>query len=213
MRFLKNKIARATGRVPGLQPIDFKVESLSQPDALQSVKIEQGFVVKYEETNSIPTEAQTPSRSARSPAETPARRKRESNVNKNIVKNYARAMVNFALSGIATAMVENLLAKEKPLNVNLRGFKKFMEEQKEEVTSIRRLRELLLPCDKDSSTLAAYKRVFKAIGMLFIRDFSVNWIYSSKVGDKLTHVKYRFKMMRRVQNPEFFTYIEGFTKK
>jgi len=212
MRFLKNKIARATGRVPGLQPIDFKVEPLSQPAAPQFVKIEQGLIVKYEETNSVKTEPQTPSRGPKSP-ETPTRRKRESNVNKNIVKNYARAMVNFALSGIATAMVENLLAKEKPLNVNLRGFRKFMEEQKEEVTSIRRLRELLLPCGQDSETLAGYKRVFKAIGMVFIRDFSVNWIYNSKVGDKLTHVKYRFKMLRRVQNPEFFTYIEGFTKK
>ena len=54
------------------------------------------------------------------------------------------------------------------------------------------------------------KRVFKAIGIIFIRDFTVNWVYNSKIADKLTHLKYRFKMLRRVQNPEFFTYLEDF---
>ena len=214
MRFLKNKIARAMECAKAVQQKQVKLEP-----TLEYVKIEQAVLVKHEETSSVKTQPFTPKRTPKSPetsvksASTPVKRKRESNANKNIVKNYARAMVNFALSNVATATIEDLIKQENNPGINLRTFRKFMDEQKEEVTSIRRLRELLLPCDQDEEVFAGFKRIFKEIGMIFIRDFSLNWIYNSKVGDKLTHVKYRFKMMRRVQNPEYFTYIENFAKK
>jgi len=206
MRFLKNKVAKAMELAQIRLRKQIKEEALEASSA-SFAKVDQAIAMKTEENTSVTTGPCTPKRVPKSP-ETPVKRKRESNINKNIVKNYARAMVNFALSRVATPYLQELFQKEE--YADLKGFLIFIEAKKEEVTSIRRLRDMLVVSEQDGELVAGYKRVFKAIGIIFIRDFTVNWVYNSKIADKLTHLKYRFKMLRRVQNPEFFTYLEDF---
>jgi len=135
--------------------------------------------------------------------------KKDFQSNKNIIKNYARAMVNFALSSLSMPYLSKLLLRE---DVNLKDFKHFMQGQKEEINSIKNLRELLLIKDDESVKISAYKSIFKDLCVTFVKFFAVNWIYNSKVCDKLTHLKYRYKILRRIRNPEFFTYLENFNK-
>jgi len=206
MRFLKNKIARAM-ELANARLLKQIKEEAQEASSASFAKVDQAITMKTEENTSVTTGPCTPKRLPKSP-ETQVKRKRESNINKNIVKNYARAMVNFALSKVATPYLQELFKKEE--YAEMKGFLTFIEAKKEEITSIRRLRDLLVPTEQDDELVQGYKRVFKAIGLIFIRDFTVNWVYSSKISDKLTHLKYRFKMLRRVQNPEFFTYLEDF---
>jgi len=145
------------------------------------------------------------------PAKTkPSSSKKDIQSNKNIIKNYARAMVNFALSSLSAPYLGKVLEKEKDLN--LKEFRAFMQEQKEEINSIKNLRELLLIKEGESHKIASYKRIFQAMCVIFVKFFAVNWIYNSKVCDKLTHLKYRYKILRRIRNPELFTYLENFNK-
>jgi len=209
MRFLKNKIARA--RESSLLFAQKNAPNEAQIPAAPTTELPRFKVeIKQEERISFRTEPSPPQRSMRTRFG-PVVHRREAISNKNIVKNYSRAMVNFALSNMAVVYLEKIIKNEPAFNME--GFKKFMEEQREEITSIKRLRDILMLCREDGQQLISYKRVFKALSLVFIKKFSVNWIYSSKIADKLIHVKYRFKMLRRVQNPEYFTYLEDFAHK
>ncbi len=128
---------------------------------------------------------------------------------KNIMKNYSRALVKFALSKVAIPYLEHLLGKE---GENLQDFRQYLKVRRSKINCIRNLRELLLPEENDSKTLLVFKQVFQEISETFLKYFSVNWIFSSKVGDKLVHLKYRYKMLRRIRNPEYFTYLQSFHK-
>ena len=96
--------------------------------------------------------------------------------------------------------------------VDLDKFRQYFQENKENINSIKNLRETLMWNEDEDKLLIGYKRVFKAICEVFVRDFTTNWIYSSKLNDKFTHLRYKFKMLRRVRNPEYFTYLENFDK-
>jgi len=194
------KFTQATTQSP------IKAEVVEEP-VVQQLKVEPAT-----SEESLSMKIETPVlKKVTSNSKSTSNRKRESNTNKNIVKNYARAMSNFALSKTALPYLQEIL--ESQGKVSLRGFKMFIKKNKEDITSIRRLRELLLITEEDAELVCGYKNVFKALSMVFLKSFSVNWIYASKVSDKLTHVKYRFKMMRRVENPEYFTYLEDFARK
>ncbi len=68
------------------------------------------------------------------------------------------------------------------------------------------LRALLLADDEDEEMIIAIKEAFQYSAEIFVKYFSVNWIYNSKVGDKKNHLKARFKILRRIREPEYFTY-------
>lgn len=129
--------------------------------------------------------------------------------NRNIVKNYSRAMINFALSNVALPHLSQISQEEF---VNLNEFKLFLKSQKKAVNSIKTLRDLLLIKKDEDIKIAAFKRVFGKISEVFVKFFSINWIFHSKISDRMMHVKYRFKILRRIRNPEYFTYLENFHK-
>lgn len=207
MRILKNKVARAIQTVQAPQDINIKVEtSTSQEADKVYIKQEPNIVVKSEPI----TPAKKDSKAKPEPyTQRQKGPKKEIQSNKNIVKNYARAMINFALSNMARAQLNKILQKEC---VDLQSFKKFVQAQKEDINSIKKLRELLLITEEDSEKTAALKRAFARISEVFVKFYSVNWIFNSKVSDKLIHLRYRFKILRRIRNPEHFTYLENFNK-
>jgi len=126
---------------------------------------------------------------------------------KNIIKNYGRALQNFAISNMVLPYLSPLIQKEQVL---LKDFRKFFYSKKKQVRSIAGLRSLLLVSKEDDAQTAAFKRIFKEISIIFIKFFSVNWIFSGKLLNKIAHLKCRFKMLRRIKNPENFTYLKGF---
>lgn len=126
---------------------------------------------------------------------------------KNIIKNYGRALHNFAISNMSLPYIGPLLDREKQ---NLKDFRKFFYSKKKQVRSIAGLRTLILVMPEDNLQIAAFKRVFQALSIIFIKFFSVNWIFSGKLFNKLAHLKCRFKMLRRIKSPENFTYLKGF---
>ena len=126
------------------------------------------------------------------------------------MKNYARAMINFALSPLAEPYKERLPQSDL---LSWEAFRKILSEQKKKVNCIKNLRDLLLVEDQDREEMKMFKRIFQELCRIFIKFFSVNWIYNGKLADKFKYVQYRGKILRRVQDPRHFTYLESFVEK
>ena len=124
---------------------------------------------------------------------------------KTIVKNFGKAIASFALSPLSSPYLSPLLDKE---GLNSNKFERFSIEGKDSIEGIDTFRSLLLVKDTDDNQTAACKRVFQGIAEVFIKYFSVNWIYSGRMVNKKFHLKCRFKMLRRIQNPQLFTYLK-----
>ena len=125
----------------------------------------------------------------------------------NIIKNYGRAMANFALSSISLAYLQPILVET---GSNLGAFQSFVKKKKKSVNCIKKLREMLpLEIYKNVPNFAE-RKAFQALCVVFLKYFSVNWLFSSKIDNKPTHLAFRFKILRRVKDPDHFTYLKDF---
>ena len=123
---------------------------------------------------------------------------------KNIVTNYGKAISSFALSHLALPYLQPRLDKSI---ITSGEFYNFILKGREAIKSIQTFRTLLFIEEGDDAKYAECKRVFQYICEVFIKYFSVNWIIHGKMDYKLIYLKYRFKMLRRVRDPENFTYL------
>lgn len=235
MRHLKRKIAAAGGRLQSpAQNLTNDEQDVSVQDSLPFTKdsvtthqeelkksiVSEGVpqLIKKVSTNKKKIE-QDPQTESSSDEQNYVQHRKKSKVSpdlksakgatsaKNIIKNYGRALQNFAISNMVVPYIVPLLAQEK---VTLKDFRRFFYSKKKQVRSIAGLRNLLLANVNDDHETAAFKRVFQTISIIFIKYFSVNWIFSGKLLNKSAHLKCRFKMLRRIKNPENFTYLKGF---
>jgi len=126
-----------------------------------------------------------------------------------IVRNYAKALCSFAYSDLALSYLQEIMKEQYNDTVEAEGFRRYIKEKKRNTASISSLRDLLLESDNDSENEKKYKQIFAEISIIFIKFFSVNWIFSGKMKYRLEHVKYRHRMLRRIRNPEFFTYLKS----
>jgi hypothetical protein len=125
---------------------------------------------------------------------------------KNIMKNYSRAFIIFALSPMAHPYLTPLLQN---YNLELSSFVEFVKLQKKFANCIKGLRDrLLLVNDTDSDQVSVMKQIFQEMCVVFLKFFCVNWIYHGKVADKKVHLSYRLKLLRRIRNPATFTYLD-----
>ena len=195
MRILKNKIAHAR-RCKELQ--------------YQKSKIH----IPKNRTTVHPPEEQSKdlscSKSLNDNVKTNSRKPNKPQSSNNIIKNYSRALINFALSEVAEPYVSLGIQEH---NVTKAYYDRFIRKDKQKMNCIQSLRNKLLIFPDDTENISRCKKVFQSVCVAFLKYFSVNWIYSSKVNDKLTHLKYRFKILRRVQDPQYFTYLKEFKKK
>ena len=83
-----------------------------------------------------------------------------------------------------------------------------MNQAKNKIAGIDSFKSLFVVGENDDSETAIFKQLFGMLGEVFIKYFSVNWIIHGRVTNKLVYLKYRGKMLRRIQNPESFTYIK-----
>jgi len=133
-------------------------------------------------------------------------RNEDSLENKNIVKNYSNAIAAFAITVTAIPYLKEL-AQE--LNVRVSQFQAFVTNRKKKLTSIEAFKDLLVINNNDSELDKAFKIMFKRISEVFVKYFSVNWIFSGKLQYKQAHLKYRFKMLRRIRDPSLFSNTKG----
>jgi hypothetical protein len=123
---------------------------------------------------------------------------------KNMAKNFGRAICNFGVSDMSTLYMNKLgLSSDKIIS-----FRNYLGKEKDNIEGIDSFRNMMLIRDNDSSDLQYFKKMFQKLGEIFIKYFSVNWIFDGKVTYKNEYLRYRFKMLRRIQKPDLFTYIK-----
>ncbi len=191
MRFLKNKIQLAKNN------LSYQDKSTSSCTLQPHQNLQNDTLSEQIEQNL--SNNSSPSKRSRVPGVTKTSQATLSI--KNIVKNYGRKICSFATSELAHPYLEVLLEKNQ---VNRDDFLQYLNHSKEKINGLFNFRSLLLSNDSDSEEVKGYKRVFRGIGEIFIKYFSVNWIYNSKMVHKRAHLYYRFKMLRRIQCPELF---------
>ena len=129
------------------------------------------------------------------------RKKRASAAN-NIMKNYCRALMNFGLSELSRAY---LMTEEAENDISYERFIHILSSKRKGTNCIKGLRSLLLRDRRDSREKRAFKVMFQRSCETFLKYFCVNWIFHSQLSDRLKHLTYRGKILRRIQNPEYFT--------
>jgi len=123
------------------------------------------------------------------------------------MKNYGRAMTNFALSKMAQFYLNPIV---EGLNITIEGFQNYISQKKKSANCIKQLRAMLPLHDDQRDPDLNYKKAFQSICVVFLKFFCINWLYSSKIAEKVAHLRFRFKIMRRVKNPQYFTYLKDF---
>lgn len=186
MRILKNKVAQALAHKANSEQILIKNSKLNHQKKSVESRASTG-----KKRNRVVGSCFTPE---------------GTRTTKNIVKNYGRAICKFTASSIAIPYLEEFLSRE---NVQHKKFINFVDKAKKSTNGLQHFRSVLLENVNDTSETAACKIIFRQISEVFIKYFSVNWIFHSKMLHKEAHLKFRFKMLRRIQNPELFTYLIG----
>jgi len=162
MRFLKNKIARSLEHIQSLSNSgNSSPESQEKP--LESVESKRttrrATAVSKQQPETKEKKGYTTSERARA--------------TKDLLKNYGKAICSFAISELAHPYLLPIVEKER---VELKGFTEFVFNIKENIDSITTFRAVLLVEESDSREVKAHKKMFAAMGEVFIKYFSVNWI-------------------------------------
>ena len=193
MRFLKNKIAKAQISSPDSNNIQVKIEESAQEAV--SDESEQEWVPNHSKRGANSHNGQ------KSPP------KRRSVSCDNIIKNYGRALTMFAISKMAEPYLSRLTNR---YDFKLKAFRRFVKLRKKAANCIRKIREMLpMSCYQNDANYV-YKQVFQEVSIIFLKFFCINWLYNSKINEKVEHLNYRFKIQRRIKDPEHFTYLRDF---
>jgi len=123
---------------------------------------------------------------------------------KNVVKNYGKQITKFIKHPLGKKLALPYLHHNKRL---VNSFCNFIKS-KPEITNMNDFRNILLPVNNDPDDVKMFKGVFQCLSIDFIKHFSHNWIFNSnRISDKWAHVYAKSKILRRVENPEYFTYL------
>ena len=114
-----------------------------------------------------------------------------------IMKDYSRALIEFSLSSIALPYLSFIALKHSLL---LQQFYLFVSEDAEKIGSFQSLRQKLLIFATDADDVAKCKRVFREVCEAFLKYFSVDWIFNSGMHGKMIYLRWRFKLLKRIQS-------------
>jgi len=199
MRFLKIKIRLAHD---ALLRRESSQSILSSPNSTHSAdqKDEQFILKKTGASSGNNKLAKSPQRISKGDSKSAF-----SNPTKNIIINYGNAIATFAASKLALPYLEKYINSQ---TITQNGFTAFIIQAKARITGLEGFKSLLVTKDTDSEEIVLYKKIFQELCEIFIKYFSVNWIIHGRVSNKIVYLKYRFDIMRRIQNPEQFTYLK-----
>lgn len=125
---------------------------------------------------------------------------------KNMIKNYGRAISNFAASDLSVPYIEE---DAKMMNINITSFKQYAYSLRDFIKGIEDFRNVLMITHKDSKEQVKYKKLFQISSVIFLKYFCVNWIFSGKISYKMEYLKYRCPLLRRIKEPSSFTYLKS----
>ena len=120
--------------------------------------------------------------------------KRPTNDTKNIPKNFG--------SAICTYIKKNSPRVKKILQLRKLSYPRFMEitkKMKEDISSIHDLREVWNSSEEDCDV--EYKACFRIFSQEFIRRHSLNHIFTSRIRNVSSHIKYRSKLLEALRKP------------
>lgn len=133
------------------------------------------------------------------------RKLKESIETKNIVKNYGRAIANFAISETAAPYLTQI--KEFGL-LSKGALHDYCNKMKTSICSFNSLRAAVMLDQSDPSELVNVKKVFRRIAEIFLKFFSVNWIFGGKLLYRNVYLKHRGPLLRGILYPEQYTSIK-----
>merc|ERR1712023_169172 len=88
------------------------------------------------------------------------------------------------------------LAKKFGFSFSFGEFQAYVKKERKSVESIPALKKLLTTDVMTSEREAQYKKLFIEMGIIFIKFYSVKWIYSSRLSYKHVYLKFRFMFER-----------------
>ena len=129
------------------------------------------------------------------------RKKRQSELLKNITKNYGKACSKFASTQDGFPYLKKHITNEG----EIKEFQDFIKSNAEHIKNIPFFRESILVMPNDSPKIAKFKLIFKSLCETFVSKHAVKWIFSSKqLLNRRGNLSYRRKILRRIQDPENF---------
>jgi len=129
------------------------------------------------------------------------RKKSQSELLKNITKNYGKACSKFASGGDGLPFLKKHITDEE----EIKEFQEYIKSNAEHIKNIPFFRESILVMPHDPPKIAKFKGVFKTLCEIFVAKYAVKWIFSSKqLLNRRGHLSYRRKILRRIQDPENF---------
>lgn len=133
------------------------------------------------------------------------RKLKESIETKNIVKNYGRAIANFALSDTAAPYLEQI----QEFKLIPKGtLTEYCNRMKTSICSFNSLRAAVMLDQSEPTELVYVKKVFRRIAEVFMKYFSVNWIFGGKLLYRNVYLKHRGPLLRGIKYPEVYTSIK-----
>jgi len=211
MRFLKNKIRLAQEHnlktefaktevqqalSPSATEATTEVTELESPTLNMSPQPEEKLNIESEDQNNK-SKAQR-KRGKRDPTDA-----KMTSPTKNIILNYAKAIASFATSTLALPYLHYHITNGY---LNYKEFVEFVSTEKANIGGIKSFKNLLIVKDTDTPQIILYKEIFRMLSLIFVRDFSVNWITYGRVTHKEIYLKYRLQILQKLQNPEEFIY-------
>ena len=132
---------------------------------------------------------------------------------KNMIRNYGKAICSFAVNTIALPYIENILEQEQITEISLTDFFDFVRWRRSKIETINTFKESVYPAENDGDKHRNFKKLLFSLAEVFMKHYCVNWIYSSKLGNKMEHLKYRFRFLRMLKSPVFFANVKSVIKK
>lgn len=126
------------------------------------------------------------------------------NPTKGLCRNYGRAISSFALSSLALPYI-----RQQKIMISFEqweGFRSFVKVIRRVINGTDSLRAAVLVTQNDSGDILIYKRTFQILAEIFIKFYSVQWItHSKRLSLRTLHLKYRYKVLKLILNPELYT--------
>jgi len=127
--------------------------------------------------------------------------KSQSEVLKNITKNYGKACSKFASGTVGLPFLKTFITDDE----EIKEFQEYIKSNAEHIKNIPFFRDCLHVSPTNPPKIAKFKKIFKQLCELFVSRYASKWIYtSSQLLNRKGHLAYRRKMLRRIQDPENF---------
>jgi len=116
----------------------------------------------------------------------------------SLMKNIAKALVMFILSELAPPYLDQIQRTDNE-NFEIVSFLDYIKTQREYVNHLKCFKSLFFSSNGENESEVIYKRVCRKMAIIFLKYFSVNWIFQSKLSNKQAYLRVRFKLLRQIR--------------